>query len=306
MSDKMIEQIEADRDAGTPGPWQVPDQTWRRNLTVEICDDMLIPCPGSGGAMSYTDTVCTLEWNGTDVWHSNARRIARVPDMEARIRADAEVIKAAEALAEAVTREREMPCQDIDMQLREIQAVDEAVAAFRQAIRARADTDALAARDARVRAEARQVKPLEWWRSDTGDLCCDTLVGRYQIQTGRERYFMMPAISPGWGNRPDGDAVPSWHKSEESAKAAAQDDYERRVLSALIPSSVSEADRPTPFGLSCANCADTDALEAAKAEAREEALSEAAVICNRSYGETIRAVHKAILALIPTDQEEKY
>jgi len=86
-----------------------------------------------------------------------------------------------------------------------------------------------------ARAEARQVKPLEWWRSDNGDLCCDTLVGRYQIQQGREKYFMMPAMSHGRRNRPDGDAVPSWHKSEESAKAAAQDDYERRVLSALIP-----------------------------------------------------------------------
>jgi len=107
--------------------------------------------------------------------------------------------------------------------------------AVRDSIRARTDTDALEAVKAEARAEARQVKPLKWWRSDTGDLCCDTLVGRYQIQTGRERYFIMPAISPGRRNRPDGDAVPSWHKSEESAKAAAQDDYERRVLSALIP-----------------------------------------------------------------------
>ena len=108
------------------------------------------------------------------------------------------------------------------------------------AIRARADTDALEAVKAEAKAEARQVKPLEWWRSDTGDLFCDTLVGRYQIQKGRERYFMMPAMSPGRRNRPDGEAVPSWHKSEESAKAAAQDDYERRVLSALIPANQKE------------------------------------------------------------------
>ena len=99
----------------------------------------------------------------------------------------------------------------------------------------RKDLSDAAARDAQVRAEARQVKPLEWWRSDTGDLFCDTLVGRYQIQKGRERYFMMPAMIPGRRNRPDGDAKPSWHKAKESAKAAAQDDYERRVLSALIP-----------------------------------------------------------------------
>jgi len=61
-----------------------------------------------------------------------------VPALRARIRADAEVIKAAEELAEAVTREREMPCQDMDMQLREIQAVDEALATFRQSQQARA------------------------------------------------------------------------------------------------------------------------------------------------------------------------
>lgn len=65
----------------TPGPWLVPDQTWRRELTVELSGDDRIKCPGSGGAMSYTKTVCTLNWSGTDEWMANAHLIAAAPDM---------------------------------------------------------------------------------------------------------------------------------------------------------------------------------------------------------------------------------
>lgn len=55
-----------------------------------------------------------------------ARRIARVPDME-------EALLAAEELANAVDHERNMPCQDIDMQLRAIASVNDALAAYRKA-----------------------------------------------------------------------------------------------------------------------------------------------------------------------------
>jgi len=65
----------------TPGPWLVPDQTWRRELTVEVSGDERIKCPGSGGAMSYTETVCTLNWSGTDEWIANAHLISAAPDM---------------------------------------------------------------------------------------------------------------------------------------------------------------------------------------------------------------------------------
>ena len=78
-----VELIKRDADAGTPGPWGVPDQTYRRHLTVEITHDDLVQCPGSNGAMSYTDTICTLEWSNTPEWETNARRIARVPELEA-------------------------------------------------------------------------------------------------------------------------------------------------------------------------------------------------------------------------------
>ena len=65
----------------TPGPWIVPDQTWRRSLTVEVGGKELVQCPGSGGAMSYTETICTLNWNRTPEWDANARLIAAAPDM---------------------------------------------------------------------------------------------------------------------------------------------------------------------------------------------------------------------------------
>lgn len=48
------------------------------------------------------------------------------------------------------------------------------------------------------------------------------------------------------------------------------------------------------------------ALEPVNAqEAREEALREAAVICNQSYGGSIGDVHKAILALITKDADNE-
>ena len=64
----------------TPGPWFVPDQTWARETRIEVEDG--IACPGSGGAMSYTTTVCTLGWNSTTPeWEANARLIAAGPDL---------------------------------------------------------------------------------------------------------------------------------------------------------------------------------------------------------------------------------
>lgn len=65
----------------TPGKWCVPDQTYRVQLTVDVEGEDLIACPGSGGAMSYTETVCTMGWNGTPEWDANAHLIAAAPDM---------------------------------------------------------------------------------------------------------------------------------------------------------------------------------------------------------------------------------
>lgn len=79
-------QLEKDLEASTPGPWIVPDQTWTRTLTVNTgggMDAIMIPCAGSGGAMSYTDEVCTLTWKDEGEWLSNARLISRAPDLAA-------------------------------------------------------------------------------------------------------------------------------------------------------------------------------------------------------------------------------
>jgi hypothetical protein len=66
----------------TPGPWFVPEGPFVTGLTIETrAIDEFIECPGSGGAMSVTTTICTLEWSGTPVWESNARLIAAAPDI---------------------------------------------------------------------------------------------------------------------------------------------------------------------------------------------------------------------------------
>ncbi len=70
-----IADIIADRDAGTPGPWE-----W---------DQMLYPSYLSNPSDEYVFTYIDYEgmhFEGTDATKAaNARRIARVPDMEAAL-----------------------------------------------------------------------------------------------------------------------------------------------------------------------------------------------------------------------------
>lgn len=66
----------------TPGPWRVPTGPFISGLSVETrAIDAFIECPGSGGSMSLTTTICTLEWSGTPEWEANARLIAEAPTM---------------------------------------------------------------------------------------------------------------------------------------------------------------------------------------------------------------------------------
>lgn len=119
------EELRALLDEATEGPWVVPDQTWRRSLTVEIdCGegDRLIKCPGSGGAMSYTDTICTLAWSNTAEWEANGRLIALAPTL-ARQRL------AAEKLREALDAIRDIE-PDPDNMSRFHQIAEEALAAY--------------------------------------------------------------------------------------------------------------------------------------------------------------------------------
>jgi len=66
----------------TPGPWHVPTGPFVGGLSVEVrADDYFIKCPGSGGAMSLTQTVCKLDWSKTEEWEANAHLIAAAPDL---------------------------------------------------------------------------------------------------------------------------------------------------------------------------------------------------------------------------------
>ena len=77
-----------------------------------------------------------------------------------------------------------------------------------------------------------KVKTLEWWQSDTGDWCADTLVGRYQVaEKLRGQWWSCSSPHGPVVKRPEWDA--SDFKSVEEAKAAAQADYERRILAAI-------------------------------------------------------------------------
>lgn len=84
MTDKLIETIKADREAGTPGPWDTDE----------------------GGEVHHfgrTVFAWPLWSDQSDLERVQAdmRRGKSVPDYEARILADAEVIKAAVGLADA-------------------------------------------------------------------------------------------------------------------------------------------------------------------------------------------------------------
>jgi len=96
MTDELIERINADCETGTPGPW-----AWDKpnGFTYE------------GGFYAGNETVCDFgdsesyyPKEGEPPNDTDARRIARVPDMEARILADAKIIKAAQELADAVDK----------------------------------------------------------------------------------------------------------------------------------------------------------------------------------------------------------
>ena len=100
-----------------------------------------------------------------------------------------------------------------------------------RSIRKATPADALTAREARdkqVREDALRVKPLVW--SGRGAFCD---FGAWQIVTDDDEDF---------GYRFSGSPnVVFWHwKTEEEAKAAAQADYERRILSALIEGETDE------------------------------------------------------------------
>lgn len=70
----------------TPGPWKAAP-SYRGGDYIET-DGLneegelrLITCPGNGGAVSYSQKVCQLQWSGTPEWAANAALIAAAPDL---------------------------------------------------------------------------------------------------------------------------------------------------------------------------------------------------------------------------------
>jgi hypothetical protein len=81
-------------DEATPGPWVYPAQKWARDACIEASGDA-VACPGTGGAMSYSQDICTMTWRGTPEWDANASLIALAPQLAAAL------IKAEDALIDA-------------------------------------------------------------------------------------------------------------------------------------------------------------------------------------------------------------
>lgn len=96
MTDELIEQIKRDREAGTPGPWVAPYETYDNGWTLDTGSQNSYV--GIGPACESEDmppvaiTAVEMAFGMDDVLDANARRIARVPEMEARIMSDADEI----------------------------------------------------------------------------------------------------------------------------------------------------------------------------------------------------------------------
>ena len=83
----LLEQIESDREAGTPGPWLIPDKS-------------SLGCIENQGGEIIAETYGIGE--NCSGYDADARRIARVPEMEAILLEQAAKLEAAEAMAEAL------------------------------------------------------------------------------------------------------------------------------------------------------------------------------------------------------------
>ena len=84
-----LDEMKRDMETGTPGPWTWDE--WFCDLSPLWSCDM---CQGTG----------YISWNGIDARLPNARRIARVPDMEATILAQAATIESLRARVKAADK----------------------------------------------------------------------------------------------------------------------------------------------------------------------------------------------------------
>jgi len=121
MTDEMIEKINADREAGTPGPWSAFTDDTKPHTNV------VSPTPS---------TTCVFYLTNRTKDEPDICRIARVPDMEARILADAEALKAADALAKwagiAVSRKPNQRTGGRMVLEADLLRIEEALAAYQE------------------------------------------------------------------------------------------------------------------------------------------------------------------------------
>lgn len=85
----LVDDIKRDVEAGTPGPWEISDERGVMGSRLIYSEDKY----GIGEVWDIS---------GSSENEPNARRTARVPEMEARILADAERLKAADELIEVI------------------------------------------------------------------------------------------------------------------------------------------------------------------------------------------------------------
>lgn len=122
-------QLEKDLEASTPGPWKTPYETWDNGWSIDTEGENSAVGVGVDNASEDRPLaiVAVEQAFGMDhILDANARLISRAPDLAA-------LALAGKRLADAVKHQREMVCQDFDMQLKTVQAVDAALTAFRKA-----------------------------------------------------------------------------------------------------------------------------------------------------------------------------
>jgi hypothetical protein len=101
-----LKQLKADREAGTDGPWRYrPNSTddWGTVCGPEQVDTIGTHiCQARDPLVYRSEQLAEHRAAGTDPWEVNARRIARLPDLEAAyIEAVAKLDKAVEALGDS-------------------------------------------------------------------------------------------------------------------------------------------------------------------------------------------------------------
>ena len=228
--DTSTETIKALLKDVTEGPWEVD----------------VLTADGPNGDEWDTD----IEVSSGTGRHIYGYDLGYCDDVDAEIKANARFIAASRELVPALLAERDA-----------LKAENERLKAQDHAVVINGDTFPIPYEVwelvDNLKSQSVTVKPLEWWISDTGDHCCDTMVGRYQIQKGATKYCMMPAMAT--RSRTSELAARSYHRKEEAAKAAAQADYERRILSAINIRSASASAAEARAG----------AIEAAEAKAKD-------------------------------------